>query len=154
MIGDFNQQNAGLLIPFTVSGLGGTNAEALQVRSAWPLDRPICRLGAMCAPLGVGLTRLSQQPLQAAQTIYNNEPGTTSGLAKALAAAGLHPVNLVIAPYQLAPAWCVSWRGVQPRTTLPRRSRTPPGTIYILTRRLAAHTGPPTRLSASLLTSR
>lgn len=31
-IGDFNQQGSGLYVPFTVTGLGGTNAQALQVR--------------------------------------------------------------------------------------------------------------------------
>lgn len=71
MIGNFNQQNAGLYVPFTVSGLGGTNAQALNV----------------------------------ANSIYNNEPGSTSGLAHALATAGLHPVTLSMAPYPLAPAW-------------------------------------------------
>lgn len=44
---------------------------------------------------------------QVAQSIYNNEPGTTSGLAKSLAAIGLHPVSISIAPNPWAPAWCV-----------------------------------------------
>lgn len=72
-IGDFKQQTNpnGLYVPFTVSGLGGTNAQALNV----------------------------------AQNIYNNEPGTTSGLAKALSSIGIHPVTIVIAPNPWAPAW-------------------------------------------------